>query len=147
MNDDKSNGKGADWASPRLRGIIEKAKSRKRVFKEIDLGEFDGDLAGQLVEVWANAPSVLARHIGELAPGDAAFVSGMSEYLYRTSGESYTAADLQDLLDAWPGALRPWFVGQLFSKLTEYNQERADFFASSGKVGQSAMPSTSERSK
>ncbi|MGB8644748.1 MAG: hypothetical protein WCF84_05895 [Anaerolineae bacterium] len=131
-----------DWADARLRGIIEGAKKRRQVYKEIDLSQFDPEMVtpggeGQHLRVWVNAPSVLARQISEIDFTGAEVVSALAEYLYRPTGEPYTASDLQDLFDAWEGPLRRWLVRQIFVKVGEYVAERNDFLDSSPMDGPS----------
>ncbi len=119
-----------DWAPPRLRAILTKARLREVVWREIDLSKFDPELTEpngepQKIQVWANAPSGLMDYIRTADWSEDEFFAALAELT------QYTGEQWRDLLDAWEGALKSWVTRQLFDVTREYQSERFNFLVSS----------------
>lgn len=144
--------KARDWGSDeRQMRIIQAAKHRNQVFRDLDLSDFDDQLVApdgqpQTLRVWVNAPSVLAGVVSQLDLSDDSLVAAISEYLYRPTGEPYLAQDLQELLDAWEPPLRLWIVRQVFQIVGAYSEERRNFFANAPGAGPSKMSTPNGKS-
>jgi len=119
------------WASPRLRAFLTKADARPKVFRPLELAQFDAELDGQVFQIWVNAPSALRQMFGELTEyGGDLFYAALAEYVRREDGTPFAANELQDLFDAWSDALRFFVVARVFDALTQFRDEQVSFFAS-----------------
>lgn len=118
-----SNGSRNDWADVRVRGLIDKAKTRRQEWREVDLEHYDLELAGQTLQVWANAPRVIGDFIAKTELGDPHYISALSELT------QYSESVLRDMIDAWEPALTVFIMQEVFGKIREYQQERLDFLS------------------
>lgn len=110
-----------DWADARLRSILTRAKTRVVVWREIDLSQYDPELEGQRIPIWANAPSAVMDFMRNVDWTSDAFYDGLAEL------SQYPRESWIDLLDAWDSALRSWVVRMIFNVLSEYRDERFNF--------------------
>ncbi len=118
-----------DWASPRLRGIIEKAAQREMVWRDIKLTDYNPELLApdggpQTLEVWANAPAGLMDFIRVVDWDDPKFYDALAEV------SRFSVAMFRDLFDAWEPALKIWVMREIFDVINKYRDERLSFLES-----------------
>lgn len=119
-----------DWASPKLRALLDRAQTRHQEWRDLDLSAFNADLvtpdgAPQTLRVWVNAPSALREALDAQE-----YFNGDTYYNIIAAYIGQDPAWVRDLFESWEDSLRHYVRIRIGQMIVEYRDERLNLLFS-----------------